>query len=81
LRAWSKFLERKGVLSKQDVRGHHCITPAHPRAEQANPPLEAILETYVMTEVEEKIIQVILDANGLTARQAVGELLARRTAP
>ena len=40
-----------------------------PMAQQANPPLEAIPEPYVMTENEDKIIQAILDllnANGHT---------------
>jgi hypothetical protein len=76
----------------------HAITELRrqtPKAQQANPQLDAIPEPYVMTEVEDKIIQAILDllnANNLTAQQAkalvgrlnqlldVGELLARRTA-
>ena len=90
-----QVLERKGVLTKQELRD--AITELRrqtPKAEQANPPLEAIPEPYVMTEVEDKIIQAILDllnANSLTTRQAkallgrlnqlidVGEMLARGT--
>jgi hypothetical protein len=88
-------LERKGLLTKQEVR--EAITELRrqtPNAEQANPPLDAIPEPYVMTEVEDKIIQAILDLlneNRLTARQAkgllgrlnqlidIGELLAKKT--
>ena len=61
-------LERKGLLTKQEVRD--IITELRrqtPQAEQANPPIEAIPEPYVMTEVEDRIIQAILDlpnANG-----------------
>jgi hypothetical protein len=81
-----EVLERKGVLTKQDVR--EAITELRertPGAQEANPSLDAIPEPYVMTEVEDKIMQailVLLNANGLTARQAkalLGRLLARRT--
>jgi hypothetical protein len=90
-----EVLERKGLLTKQEVR--EVITELRgrtPQAEQANPPIEAIPEPYVMTEIEDKIIQAILDllnANNLTARQAkallgrlnqlidVGEMLAHKT--
>jgi hypothetical protein len=88
-------LERKGLLTKQEVREVIAeLRGRSPQAEQANPPIEAIPEPYVMTEVEDKIIQAILDllnANNLTARQAkvllgrlnqlidVGEMLAHKT--
>jgi hypothetical protein len=90
-----EVLERKGVVTKQEVRDAISqLRRQTPQAEQANPPLEAIPEPYVMTEVEDRIIQAILDllnANGLMAWQAkallgrlhqlidIGELLARKT--
>ena len=90
-----EVLERKGLLTKQEVR--ETITELRqqtPHADQGSPPLDAIPEPYVMAEVEDKIIQAILDllnANSLTARQAkallgrlnqlidVGEMLAHKT--
>jgi hypothetical protein len=88
-----EVLERKGLLTKEEVRD--AITKLRrqtPKAQHASPPLDAIPEPYVMTEIEDKVIQAILDllnANGLTAGQAkallgrlnqlidVGEMLAR----
>jgi hypothetical protein len=90
-----EVLECKGLLTKQEVRDAiNQLRRQTPQAEQANPPIEAIPEPYVMTETEDKIIQTILDllnANGLTARQAktllgrlnqlidVGEMLAKKS--
>lgn len=57
-----QVLERKGLLTKQEVRD--TITELRqqtPMAQQAGPPIDAIPEPYVMTEVEDNIIQVILD--------------------
>ena len=90
-----KVLERKGVLTKQEVR--EAIIELRRQtlgADQANPPLEAVPEPYVMTEVEDQIIKAILNllnASRFIARQAksllgrlhqlidVGELLAKKT--
>ena len=90
-----EVLERKGLLSKQEVRDAIAdLRRQTPKAEQANPPVQAVPEPYVMTEVEDKIIQAILNllnANGLTAPQAkallgrlhqlidIGEMLAKKT--
>ena len=67
-----------------------------PKAEQANPPLEAIPEPYLMQDTEDRVFQGILDllnVNGLTAPRArsllgklhllidLGEQLGRKTTP
>ena len=91
-----EVLEQKGILTKQEVRDAITNLRRHtPMAEQAIPPLEAIPEPYVMTKIEGKIIQAILDllnAHGphrqtsqgliglLNQLINVGQLLARRTA-
>ena len=69
-----EVLERKGLLTKQEVRD--VVTELRqqtPKAEQASPALEVIPEPYLMRDTEDKVIQGILDllnANGLTAQQA-----------
>ena len=90
-----ELLERKGLLTKQEVRD--VITTLRrrtPKADQASPPLETIPEPYLMRDTEDRIIQGILDllnANSLTAQQArslvgklhllidLGEQLGRKT--
>jgi hypothetical protein len=90
-----EVFERKGLLTKQEVRD--VITELRrqtPKADQANPPLDAIPEPYLMQDTEDRVIQGILDLlnmNGLTAQQArsllgklhllidLGEQLGRKT--
>ncbi len=71
-----EVLERKSLLTKQEFRDAiNQLRRQTPKAEQANPPWRPSPNrmSYVLTEVEDGIIQAILDllnANGLTARQA-----------
>jgi hypothetical protein len=67
-------LERKGLLTKQEVREVISDLRRHtPYAQQASPPLEAIPEPYLMRDTEDRVLQGILDllnVNGLTPQQA-----------
>ena len=70
-----KVLERKGLCTKQDL--YDIITEFRKKNPRARIPETAFLETYLLTETENKHIDYmreLLSKNGLTSYQSVNLL-------
>lgn len=70
-----EVLERKGLCTKQDL--YDIITEFRQKNPRAKIPETAFPEPYVLTEMENKIIDdilALLNKNGLTSHQALNLL-------